>query len=178
MDSATAPAMVLGANVVAPPPTVGVTGGTGVAGEGLLLTLGNPGVVPPPPSLSGAGGGTGTSAGGAGAPGGTLLANNVVPPPPSVGGGANASGPGMGRRGAGLGAPVDPGTGIGNPNNAGSGAKAGAVISSRARLKSWTAYNRRLWIVSHVSLRWRQNWIGRRRWRHRTSAAERALAAP
>ncbi len=120
----------LGANVVAPPPTVGVTGGTGSRGRGAAPYAGNPGVVPPPPSLSGAGGGTGTSAGGAGAPGGTLLANNVVPPPPSVGGGANASGPGMGRRGAGLGAPVDPGTGIGNPNNAGSGAKAGAVISA------------------------------------------------
>jgi TonB family protein len=121
----------LGSNVVAPPPSVGVNGGTGTRSNAAAPYAGNPGVTPPPPSLSGVGGGTGQTGGGAGAPGGTLLANNIVPPPPSVGGGSNASGPGTGRRGVGLGAPIDPGSGISAPKNGGSGTNAGAVISTQ-----------------------------------------------
>jgi len=119
----------LGSNVVAPPPSVGVQGGTGTS-RGSAPYLGNPGIVPPPPSVGGQGGGTGNTAGGAGAPGGTLLANNVVPPPPSVGGGANSAGSGTGRKGIGLGGPSDAGAALAPPHTAGSGSNAGAVIST------------------------------------------------
>jgi TonB family protein len=123
----------LGANVVAPPPSVGVSAGTGTRSLSASTgpTLGAPSVVPPPPSLSGAGGGTGNTGGGAGAPGGTLLANNIVPPPPSVGGGTGPGGSGLGRKGTGLGTPLDAGSGLAPANNGGSGANAGAVISSQ-----------------------------------------------
>jgi TonB family protein len=113
----------LGANVVAPPPSSGFSGGVATRSASSSPALGAPTVVPPPPSLSGPGG--------AGAPAGTLLANNVVPPPPSLGGGASPVGPGLGRKGAALGAPVDAGAGLAPPNTAGSGANAGAVISSQ-----------------------------------------------
>jgi TonB family protein len=123
----------LGTNVVAPPPSVGVSGGTGTRTRETSSgpTLGAPSVVPPPPSLSGAGGGTGNTGGGAGTPGGTLLANNIVPPPPSVGGGTGPGGSGLGRKGTGLGTPLDAGSGLAPANNGGSGANAGAVISSQ-----------------------------------------------
>ena len=123
----------LGANVVAPPPSVGVSGGTGSRSLATSSgpTMGAPSLVPPPPSLSGSGGGTGTTGGGAGAPGGTLLANNIVPPPPSASGGSSLAGPGLGRKGVGLGAPADAGTGLAPPTNGGSGAKAVAVISTQ-----------------------------------------------
>jgi len=123
----------LGANVVAPPPSVGVSGGTGTRSlaSSSAPALGAPSVVPPPPSLAGAGGGTGNTGGGAGVPGGTLLANNIVPPPPSLGGGSGPTGSGLGRKGAGLGAPLDAGAGLAPPTSGGSGATAGAVISSQ-----------------------------------------------
>jgi hypothetical protein len=123
----------LGATVVAPPPSVGVSGGTGTRTRETASgpTLGAPSVVPPPPSLSGAGGGTGNTGGGAGVPGGTLLANNIVPPPPSVTGGSGPGGSGLGRKGTGLGTPFDAGSGLAPANNGGSGANAGAVISSQ-----------------------------------------------
>ena len=124
----------LGANVVAPPPSAGVAGGTGTT-RGSAPYLGNPGIVPPPPSLSGAGGGTGNTGGGAGAYGGSLLANNIVPPPPSVAGGSNSAGSGTGRKGAGLGAPTDVGSGLAAPNTGGSGSNAGAVISTQPGTK-------------------------------------------
>ena len=126
----------LGANVVAPPPSVGVNGGSGNRSQtGSAPYLGNPSVVPPPPSLSGPGGGTGNTAGGAGTPGGTLLANNVVPPPPSVGGGSSSSGSGMGRKGTGLGAPTDVGSNIAAPGTAGSGKDARTIVSSQPGTK-------------------------------------------
>ncbi len=121
----------LGSSAVAPPPTVGANGGVGTRANGAAPYFGNPGVVPPPPSLPGAGGGTGNTGGGAGAPRGTLLANNIVPPPPSVGGGSSPTGSGLGRKGAALGAPTDVGSGITPPTNGGSGSNAGAVISSQ-----------------------------------------------
>jgi TonB family protein len=118
--------------VVAPPPSVGASGGAGsrtlAASSG--PALGAPSLVPPPPTLPGSGGGTGNTGGGAGAPKGTLLANNVLPPPPSVGGGSAPTGSGAGRKGTGLGAPLDAGNVITPPGSSGSGADAGAVISS------------------------------------------------
>jgi len=122
----------LGSNVIAPPPSAGLAGGSGTRSlaSSTAPVLGPGNVVPPPPSLSGAGGGTGNTGGGAGAPGGTLLANNIVPPPPSIGGGSNSLGSGTGRRGTGLGAPLDAGSAVAPPTAGGSGANAGTVISS------------------------------------------------
>ena len=120
-----------GSNVVAPPPSTGVSGGTGTRSFASSPTLGSPTVVPPPPSLAGAGGGTGNTSGGAGAIGGTLLANNIVPPPPSLGGGSGPTGSGVGRKGTGLGAPSDAGSNVAPPSSGGSGNNAGAVISSQ-----------------------------------------------
>ena len=123
----------LGPNVVAPPPSTGISGGTGTRSlsSSSAPTLGTPSIVPPPPSLSGAGGGTGSHSGGAGTPRGTLLANNIVPPPPSVGGRfwlrwlrpesqRRRSGRTAGRR-----------LTLAPPTSGGSGANAGAVISSQ-----------------------------------------------
>lgn len=121
----------LGANVIAPPPTGGIAGGTGAlaASASKAPALGMPSVVPPPPSLAGAGGGNGTAAGGKGASGGTLLANNVVPPPPSVGTGSTSDGSGSGRTGPGLGHAMDAGTVLAPPTGGGSGTSAGLVVS-------------------------------------------------
>jgi TonB family protein len=120
----------LGSNVVAPPPSVGMAGGSGHS-RSAAPYAGNPNVVPPPPSLAGLGGGTGTAGGGAGAPGGTLLANHIVPPPPSVGGGSGANGSGLGRKGSGFGAPLDAGSAMAPANNGGSGKDAGMIASSQ-----------------------------------------------
>ena len=119
----------LGSNVVAPPPSTGISGGTGTRSSS-SGTVGMPSVVPPPPSLSGTGG-AGSSGGGAGAPRGTLLANNIVPPPPSAGGGSGTSGSGLSRSGTGHGMPLDPGLNVVAPPNGGGGSNAGAVISSQ-----------------------------------------------
>jgi Gram-negative bacterial TonB protein C-terminal len=127
----------LGTNVVAPPPSVGVSSGTGTRSRETASgpTLGAPSVVPPPPSPSGTGGGTGNTGGGAGVPGGTLLANNIVPPPPTVGGGSGPTGSGLGRKGSGLGTSLDVGAGPAPANNGGSGANAGAVITTQPGAK-------------------------------------------
>jgi TonB family protein len=123
-------------NVVAPPPTVGLNGGTGTPSRRAAAPyVGNPSVVPPPPALAGAGGGTGKTGGGAGADSGRLLANNVVPPPPSVGGGTSTTGSGLGRKGPGLGAPLDAGSGLTPATNGGSGKDAGTVMSSQPGTK-------------------------------------------
>ncbi|HSZ54264.1 MAG TPA: energy transducer TonB [Tepidisphaeraceae bacterium] len=116
-------------NVVAPPPSTAVSSAANRTRAASATALGAPTVVPPPPSLSGTGGGAGKLAGGAGAPSGTLLANNVVPPPPSLNGGSGASG--SGRKSTGLGAPLDAGAPLAPPTSAGSGVNAGAVISSQ-----------------------------------------------
>ena len=123
----------LGSNVVAPPPSTGISGGTGTS-RAKAPYLGNASVVPPPPSLAGTGGGTGAIGGGAGASGGQLLAE-VAPPPSSIAGGSSAAGAGLGRKGPGLGAPLDPGTGSAPPTTAGSGKDAGTVMSSQPGTK-------------------------------------------
>jgi TonB family protein len=121
----------LGSNVIAPPPSAGISNtGTRSLASAAAPAMGPATVVAPPPQLSGAGGGTGTTGGGAGAPRGTLLANNVVPPPPSLGGGAGATGSGSGRTGAGLGAPLNVSSPAAPSNSGGSGNAGSAVISS------------------------------------------------
>jgi TonB family protein len=116
---------------VAPPPSAGLTGGTGTARRSAAPYIGNPSVAPPPPSLAGTGGGTGKMGGSAGAEHGRLLADNVVPPPPSVSGGSGATGSGLSRKGPGLGAPSDIGSGLAPPTNGGSGKDSGTVMSSQ-----------------------------------------------
>jgi len=125
----------LGSNVVAPPPSAGVSGGAGTSARAAAPYVGNPTVVPPPPVLGGTGGGIGKNGGSAGAGGGKLLADNVVPPPPSVGGGAALSGSGTGRRGPGLGAPLDAGAGLTPPTSGGSGKESGTVMSAQPGTK-------------------------------------------
>ena len=127
--------MTLGSNVVAPPPSVGVMGGTGTAARSAAPYVGNPSVVPPPPTLQGNGGGTGKTGGAQGPPGGRLLADNAVPPPPSLGGGPAATGSGLGRRGVGLGAPADIGSGLTPATNGGSGKDSGTVMSNQPGTK-------------------------------------------
>jgi hypothetical protein len=123
----------LGSNVVPPPPSSGISGGSGnrSISSSTAPALGMPKVVPPPPSLSGPGGGSGDNGGARGAPGGTQLASNVVPPPPSVGESNSSSGSGSGRKGPGLGGATDVGAPTAPASNGGSGANAGAIISSQ-----------------------------------------------
>lgn len=125
----------LGANVVAPPPSVGVAAGTGNHSRWTGPDMSSPNVVPPPPSLAGAGGGSGETPGGKGVDGGSLLANNIVPPPPSVGHDSGSGSSGLGRAGTSLGAPTDVGSALALPHTGGSGANAGAVISSQPGTK-------------------------------------------
>ena len=122
-------------SVVAPPTSVGVNGGITTSSRSAAPYLGNPSLVPPPPTIAGAGGGTGKTGGAAGAPGGRLLADNIVPPPPSVGGGPAATGSGLGRKGTGLGAPADMGSGVAPATNGGSGKDSGTVMSSQPGTK-------------------------------------------
>jgi len=123
-----------GGSVVAPPPSTGLSGGTGST-RASAPYLGNPSVIAPPPALAGNGGGTGNTGGAASTSGGRMLAENVVPPPPSVNGGSSAAGSGLGRRGTGLGAPLDAGSGVTPPDTGGSGKDAGTVISSQPGTK-------------------------------------------
>ncbi len=105
-------------SVVAPPPSIaGSTNTSNRSVPASAQAVGAPSVVPPPPSLSGTGG-TGKAAAS------SVLANNVVPPPPSLAAGS-------GRKGPGLGAPLDAGAPLAPPTSGGSGANAGAVISSQ-----------------------------------------------
>ncbi len=125
---------MLGSNVVAPPPSTGLSGGTGTSRPAAPY-VGNASVVAPPPSLAGNGGGAGKAGGSAGAPGGRLLADNVAPPPASLGDGNGAAASGLGRKGPGLGAPLDPGSGSAPPTSAGSGKDAGTVMSNQPGTK-------------------------------------------
>jgi len=124
----------LGSNVVAPPPSTRLSGGTGTSRPAAPYN-GNPSVVAPPPSLGGNGGGTGKTGGSAGAPGGRLLADNVAPTPPSIGDSSGSAASGLGRKGPGLGAPLDPGSGLAPPTSAGSGKDAGTVMSTQPGTK-------------------------------------------
>src|ERR1022692_3142294 len=84
--------------------------------------------VPPPPSASG-GGSLARSGAGAFAP-------QVVSPPPSLGGGKALSGSGRGNKGVGAGGPLDLGSSVAPPSNAGGNAAgSGVVISSEPGTK-------------------------------------------
>ena len=119
---------------VPPPPTA--SGGGSLARSG-AATL-TPQVVPPPASIDGhgsqgSGGGrsgqsTGRSA--AQAAGSLLGSADVIPPPPGLGGGKALSGSGRGNKGTGAGGPLDLGSSVAPPSNAGGTAAGTGVVMS------------------------------------------------
>jgi len=125
---------------VPPPPTASGGGSRSRAsGIGALATQ----VVPPPASIDGSGirgsqgnGSTG-NAGQSGRSAGSLLGSaDVVPPPPGLGGGKALSGSGRGNKGTGAGGPLDLGSSVAPPTNAGGNAAGnGVVISSQPGTK-------------------------------------------
>ena len=124
----------LRAKPVPPPPTA--------SGGGLLARSGaatlNPQVVPPPASIDGhgsqgsGGGRSGQSTGRSAAQSaGSLLGSaDVIPPPPGLGGGKALSGSGRGNKGAGAGGPLDLGSSVAPPSNAGGNAAGTGVVMS------------------------------------------------
>jgi hypothetical protein len=115
-------------NPVPPPPTASGGGSLAKSGVGALM----PEVVPPPVSIGGTGSQRGNG-GRSGQAGGSLLASaDVVPPPPGLGGGKALSGSGRGNKGTGAGGPLDLGSSVAPPSNAGGNVPgSGVVISSQ-----------------------------------------------
>jgi len=112
----------LAAHVVPPPPSAG----TLAPRSAPLNPTAAPAVVPPPPSLSAAPGNRGNPR--------SVLADSeltakVVPPPPSIGKGDALPGSGRSASGLGLGGPMDAGSVVAPPRNAGTGADSGVVVS-------------------------------------------------
>lgn len=124
-------------NPVPPPPSASGGGALARGGAGALAPSLTPQVVPPPVSgtTQGLGGRTGGRSGGS-VVGSLLGSADVVPPPPSLGGGKSLSGAGRGNKGSGTGGPLDLGSSVAPPNNAGgSAAGSGVVISSQPGTK-------------------------------------------
>ncbi|MGA2457898.1 MAG: hypothetical protein ABSF85_10040 [Terriglobales bacterium] len=121
----------LRAKPVPPPPTA--SGGGSLARSGAAAFT--PQVVPPPASIEGHG--SQQNGGRSGQPAGALLGDaNVVPPPPGLGGGKALSGSGRGSKGTGAGGPLDLGSSVAPPSNAGGNAAgSGVVISSEPGTK-------------------------------------------
>jgi len=119
---------------VPPPPTA--SGGGSLARPGAATLTQE--VVPPPASIDGhgsqgSGGGrsgqsTGRSA--AQAAGSLLGSADVIPPPPGLGGGKALSGSGRGNKGTGAGGPLDLGSSVAPPSNAGGNAAGTGVVMS------------------------------------------------
>jgi hypothetical protein len=127
---------------VPPPPIASGAGSQSRAsGVGTLATQ----VVPPPASIDGSGSQKGGSqrngstgnAGQSGQSVASLLGSaDVVPPPPGLGGGKALSGSGRGNKGTGAGGPLDLGSSVAPPTNAGGNAAGnGVVISSQPGTK-------------------------------------------
>ena len=113
----------LGSQVVPPPPSSDVRGTQGRGGGGTLTSQ----VVPPPANLSGA---AGSGGGSTQARNAQLGAGTAVPPAPGLGGGTAAAGTGRGKKGAGAGGPLDLGSSVAPPTNAGGNAAGNAVVVS------------------------------------------------
>jgi len=120
---------------VPPPPTASGGGSLARSGAGTLT----PQVVPPPASIDGRGSqGSGSqrngspgSGGRSGQSAGSLLGSaDVIPPPPGLGGGKALSGSGRGNKGAGAGGPLDLGSSVAPPSNAGGNAAGNGVVVS------------------------------------------------
>jgi hypothetical protein len=121
----------LRANPVPPPPTASGGGSLARSGSGALT----PQVVPPPASIDGHGS-QGSGGGRSGQAGSLLGSADIVPPPPGLGGGKALSGSGRGNKGAGAGGPLDLGSSVAPPSNAGGNAAgSGVVISSQPGTK-------------------------------------------
>ncbi|MGO9402558.1 MAG: hypothetical protein ACLPVW_03705 [Terriglobales bacterium] len=112
----------LRAKPVPPPPAA--SGGNSLARSGAAPIT--PQVVPPPASIGSAG--SGQSA--AHTAGSLLGSANVVPPPPGLGGAKALSGSGRGNKGAGAGSPLDLGSSVAPPRNAGGNPGANGVVMS------------------------------------------------
>jgi len=111
----------VGSADVAPPP-VQMNGAT--TGHVLTASLGNPSVVPPPVQVSGGSlRGRGTSATFSGG-------SAVAAPAPNVTGSGVASGLGRGNRGKGLGGPLDVGSDVAPPSNAGGSVAGNGIVVS------------------------------------------------
>jgi len=120
------------ANPVPPPPTASGGGSLARSGVGALTSQ----VVPPPASIEGQGsqksGSIGNGGRSAQSAGSLLGSADVVPPPPGLGGGKALSGSGRGNKGAGAGGPLDLGSSVAPPSNAGGNAAgSGVVVSSQ-----------------------------------------------
>jgi len=116
---------------VPPPPTASGGGSLARSGVGPLA----PQVVPPPASIGNVGSQRGSGGGGSGQStgkaGGSLLGTaDVIPPPPGLGGGKALSGSGRGNKGTGAGGPLDLGSPLAPPTNAGGNAAGSAVVIS------------------------------------------------
>jgi hypothetical protein len=121
---------------VPPPPTASGGGSLARSGAGSFPQQ----VVPPTASIGGSGspGNGGRSGQTSSPPAGSLLGSaDVVPPPPGLGGGKALSGSGRGNKGAGAGGPLDLGSAVAPPSNAGGNAAGnGVVISSQPGSKA------------------------------------------
>src|ERR1700687_5150495 len=120
------------ANPVPPPPTASGGGSLARSGAGALTSQ----VVPPPASIEGQGsqksGSTGNGGRSAQSAGSLLGFADVVPPPPRLRGGKALSGRGRGSKGAGAGGPLDLGSSVAPPSNAGGNAAgSGVVVASQ-----------------------------------------------
>src|SRR5271166_5849583 len=116
---------------VPPPPSASsATSGRSLARSG-GAALGSQ-AVPPPASIEGHGS-PGSGGGRSAKSGATLLGSaDVVPPPPGLGGGKALSGSGRGNQGTGAGGPLDLGSSVAPPSNAGGNAAgSGVVVSSQ-----------------------------------------------
>jgi hypothetical protein len=117
---------------VPPPPSASGGGSLARSGAGALSQQ----VVPPPASIGGGSTGSGRASGqnsgqGSGPSSATLLGSaDVVPPPPGLGGGKALSGSGRGNKGTGAGGPLDLGSSVAPPGNAGGNAAGNGVILS------------------------------------------------
>src|SRR5712692_811043 len=115
---------------VPPPPTA--AGGGALARSGAAAIT--PQVVPPPASIDGRGfkgNGSPGSGGRSSQSAGSLLGSaDVVPPPPGLGGGNAPSGSGRGNKGTGAGGPLDLGSSVAPPSNAGGNAAGNGVVVS------------------------------------------------
>jgi hypothetical protein len=122
---------------VPPPPTASGGGSRSRSGVGSLA----PQVVPPPASIDGSGSQNNGSPGNgsrSGQSASSLLGSaDVVPPPPGLGGGKALSGSGRGNKGTGAGSPLDLGSSVAPPSNAGGNAAGnGVVLSSQPGTKT------------------------------------------
>jgi len=124
----------LRAKPVPPPPTASGGGSLARSGVGTLASQ----VVPPPASIdehdsqrNGSPGNGGRSGRSAGQSAGSLLGPaDVIPPPPGLGGGKALSGSGRGNKGTGAGGPLDLGSSVAPPANAGGNAAGSGVVVS------------------------------------------------